>query len=183
MLKKILIGVGIFITIAALTLGYMMYRNKTMSPAGTADISANGLTVHVDYCRPSVRDRVIFGPEDSDAIQPWGVYWRLGANESTEFEVNQDVIVSGQLLKAGRYKIYAFPGEFDFEFGISTDLGKWGYAEPDYSKDVLRFRIPIEYSQTITEQHTISLAGTKIGVNMVIEFEKVKLTIPIQAAP
>ncbi|MEI9917434.1 MAG: DUF2911 domain-containing protein [Bacteroidota bacterium] len=83
MRKKIIIGVVAFIVLLAAGFGYLNYRNRTLSPPGKVELTVNGLTVSIPYSRPSVRGRLIFGSEEQGALQPYGKYWRLGANEST----------------------------------------------------------------------------------------------------
>ncbi len=83
MKKKIIIGASIFIALLAIAFAYLNYRNRTLSPPGKTELTVNGLTVSIPYSRPSVRGRLIFGTEEQKALQPYGKYWRLGANEST----------------------------------------------------------------------------------------------------
>jgi len=180
MLKKILIALLVLVLIAAGGYFYLDHQNRTLSPPGRAEIATNDLTVSIDYSRPSVRDRMIFGAQEEGALQPYGIYWRLGANESTEIKVNQNVTFNGTDLDAGTYKLYAFPGKETFEMGVSTQIGTWGYSEPDYAIDVFRTLVPVEYIDPVTEQHTISLEETETGVAMVMEFEHVRLVVPIE---
>lgn len=179
MRKKILIGVGVFILLLAGAAFYLNHRNRTLSPGGSAEITAKGLTASVTYSRPSVRDRVVFGTEAEGALQPYGVYWRLGANESTELTINKDVLFNGVELAAGTYKVYAFPGESEFEIGVNTTLDTWGYSEPDYEKDVIRTRVPVTIRDEVTEQHTLDFNETDEGIELVCEFEKRRFAIPI----
>ena len=67
MLKKILIGVGVVVVLLGAAFGYLQYRNYSLSPRGTAELENGGLEIMVDYCRPSVRDRVIFGTAEEGA--------------------------------------------------------------------------------------------------------------------
>ena len=179
--KKILIGVGILVVLLAAAMFYMNHRNRTLSPAGHAEINANGVEASIEYSRPSVRDRVVFGTEADGALQPYGIYWRFGANESTEITFKNDVIFNGEEVEAGTYKIYAIPGKESFEIGLSTHTGTWGYSEPDYSLDVVRTRVPVLYPGTSTEQHTLKFEETRSGVKLVCMFELVLFEVFIDA--
>ena len=110
MKKKILIGVVAVIVILAAAFAYLNNRNRTLSPPGSAELANGDLSVSITYSRPSVRGRLIFGTKEQGALQPYGVYWRLGANEATEITLNKDVTFNGNPLKAGKYKLYATPG-------------------------------------------------------------------------
>ncbi|MEQ8413777.1 MAG: DUF2911 domain-containing protein [Imperialibacter sp.] len=181
MRKKILIGVGVFVVLIAAAFFYMNNRNRTLSPPGSAELSNGGVKVSLTYSRPSVRDRVVFGTEEEGALQPYGVYWRLGANESTEVTVDSDVSINGKALKKGTYKVYAVPGPESFEVIFNTELGNWGYSEADHKLDILTTSVPVVKDGSVTEQHTITLSPADGGVDINVAFEKVKFTIPIRA--
>ena len=156
MKKKIFIGIGVFLVLIVSALAYLNNRNRTLSPPGSASYTKGDFTINVDYSRPSVRERLIFGTETDGALLPYGMYWRLGANESTEISFNKDISVLMNPVKAGTYKIYMVPQEDHFDFVFSTDVGTWGYSEPDYSKDVLSVELPTAYkSKDFSEQFTI----------------------------
>ncbi|MEJ0056894.1 MAG: DUF2911 domain-containing protein [Bacteroidota bacterium] len=54
------------------------------SPIKTETYSDQGLDIKVVYCQPYKKGRVIFGEERDGALQPYGKYWRLGANAATQ---------------------------------------------------------------------------------------------------
>jgi hypothetical protein len=181
MKKKILIGVLILVGLLAIAFVYLNYRNRTLSPPGETVLTVNGLTVSIPYSRPSVRGRLIFGTEEQGALQPYGKYWRLGANESTEITVNKDILFNGQPVKAGTYKMYAIPGADSFEVVLNSELGTWGAMEPDYSLDVLHTKVPVEHVSTAVEQYTISTVEADGGINVIFEWSDTKFIIPIKA--
>ena len=183
MKKKIIIGVLVFVVLVVAGLAYLNYRNRSLSPSGKAELTVNGLTVSIPYARPSVRGRLIFGTEEQGALQPYGKYWRLGANESTEITVNKDVNFNGQPVKAGTYRMYAIPGPETFDIVLNTELGKWGALEPDYNLDILHTKVPVEHTSTPVEQYTISLVEADGGINVVFEFSDVRFVVPVKAQP
>src|SRR6266567_1373270 len=53
-------------------------KSKRPSPPGTADCKfADSKTIHVDYSRPFMKGRKIYG-----GLVPYGKVWRTGANEA-----------------------------------------------------------------------------------------------------
>ncbi|MGB0432651.1 MAG: DUF2911 domain-containing protein, partial [Bacteroidia bacterium] len=85
MLKKILIGLGVLVVLVAAAAFYLNHRNRTLSPPQQELwTSGDGAEFEVNYSAPSVRDRLVFGTAEQEPLQPFGQYWRLGANESTE---------------------------------------------------------------------------------------------------
>lgn len=182
MKKKIFIVLAVIIVLLAAAFIYLNHRNRTLSPPGDASLTSEGLTVSVNYSRPSVRGRLIFGTKEQDALQPYGEYWRLGANESTEITFNQDVIFNGNQVKAGTYRMYAIPGPESFEIILNTELGTWGALQPDNSKDILKTNVPVVKLNAPVEQYTISLHPAEEGINMVFEWSDTGLTVPIKPA-
>ncbi|MEP6736802.1 MAG: DUF2911 domain-containing protein [Chryseolinea sp.] len=181
MKKKIIIGVVALVVLLVIGFAYLNYRNRTLSPPGKSELTVNGLTVSIPYSRPSVRGRLIFGTEAQKALQPYGKYWRLGANESTEITVNKDITFNGQPVSAGTFRMYAVPGADSFEISLNSELGKWGAMEPDYSLDVLHTKVPAEHVPTSVEQYTISMVEADGGINVVFEFSDVKFIVPVKA--
>jgi hypothetical protein len=179
--KKILISIAVVVLLIAAAMFYLNQRNRTLSPPGSESLTSGGLTVSVTYSRPSVRGRLIFGPEEQKALQPYGKYWRLGANESTEITINRDATFNGTPIKAGTYRMYAIPGPDSFEIALNSELGKWGAFEPDYSKDVMRTKVPTQKTASPVEQYTISLAPEGDGINMVFEWSDTRFVVPLKA--
>jgi hypothetical protein len=178
--RKILIGILAIVVLLAAAFFYFDYRNRTLSPPGSETLTSGGITVSVSYSRPSVRGRVIFGSAEQNALQPYGEYWRLGANEATEVTFNRDVLFNGIPVKAGTYKMYAVPGPESFDIALNSELGEWGAREPDYDKDILHTKIPVEKISTPVEQYTISLAPAGEGVNMIFEWSDVRFVVPLK---
>ena len=180
MKKKIIIGVVAVIVLLGAAYAYLNYRNYSLSPRGSAELTNGGLSASITYCRPSVRGRLIFGAKEQGALQPYGVYWRLGANESTEVTFNKDVSFNGNPLKAGTYRLYAMPGANEFEIIVNTELGQWGAFEPNQEEDILKTKIPVSRASTTVEQFTITMSPEEGGININFEWADVKLVLPVK---
>lgn len=179
-------GLWIALAVLALTLivvfVYVNQRSRALSPRGEETLTSGGMTVTVKYSRPSVRGRLIFGPAERNALQPYGEYWRLGANEATEIKFNRDITFNGTRVSAGTYRMYAIPGPDSFEIVLNTQLGESGSTLPDVKKDVLRSTVRTERISYPVEQFTISLAPEGDGIRMVFEWSDVRFSIPLRAA-
>ena len=180
MKKKVFIGIGVFLLLLVIGFLYLNHRNRTLSPPGVAKYDRNGLTIFIAYSRPSVKGRVIFGHKDVHPLLPWGKYWRLGANEATEITFNQDVLFNGFDISAGTYKMYAVPGAAEFEISLNSELGNWGYSEPDYSLDILKTQVPVITAEHV-EQFTIRFEEDGSDVLIVCEWSDVTVKIPVKA--
>lgn len=178
MLKKILLGVGLLLVALV---GFIVYSNLfPKSPPTTKSFSENGLDINVAFGQPSKRGRLIFGEEKDGALQPYGKYWRLGANAATEITFNKDISFAGKPVKAGSYRMYAVPGANSFQVSLNSELGVFlGVMEPDYKKDVLKVDVPVIQSSTETEQFTINFTSDSTAVNMDFVWDKVIVRVPI----
>ena len=99
------------------------------------EVGFNEITI--DYCRPSVKGRVIFGE-----LVPYGQIWRTGANASTKIKFKDDVSIEGLEVPAGEYALYTIPGKDEWTIIIHTITSYWGVGK-DYKEadDLLRFKV------------------------------------------
>ena len=179
-MKKILIGVGIVVLLLIVAVFYINNRNRTLSPAGMATYEGNGLSMEIPYSRPTQRGRVLFGTVDEAALQPYGVYWRLGANEATTVTFSRDVIFNGIPVPAGIYVIYAFPGDEQFEIRLNAEVQMWGAIEPDPATDFLTTQVTHERSNNAVKQYTIRFEEDGPIVFIVCEWGNMRIRIPVE---
>ncbi|MEZ7496515.1 DUF2911 domain-containing protein [Leeuwenhoekiella aequorea] len=90
-------------------------------------------TVKVDYSRPNMRGREVFGN-----LVPYGKIWRTGANATTKFTVDKPVVIADKELAKGTYSIYTIPGEDMWEVIFYTDDANPLLTEFEDSKVALR---------------------------------------------
>lgn len=176
--KKILLSVGVILVILIIGFFWMSSRNRSLSPSGEANFTDGDLEIKIEYSRPSVRGRVIFGPEGSPALLQYGKYWRLGANEPTTISISKDIKFGGNPVQKGRYRIYAIPSEQEFTIILNSEIGAWGYSEPDHSKDFLKIKVPVKKEEKSTEQFTIDIIKAEESYIM-IQWSDISLSIPI----
>lgn len=178
MKKKILIGLGLILLAFVGYIGYGILFPK--SPPTSTSFSDQGLDIKVSYSQPSKRGRLIFGEEKDGALQPYGKYWRLGANASTDITFSKDIIFAGKPVSAGTYRMYAVPGAESFQISLNSDAGAaFGAAEPDYTLDVVKVDVPVTVLSTEVEKFTISLASDTTGINMDLAWDKILVRVPI----
>lgn len=176
-MKKVWIDLAVLVVLFGIAFIYLNERNRSLSPMGEAKFSNENVTATILYSRPSVRGRLIFGTKEQEALVPFGEYWRFGANESTEIEINAAFKVGATELEAGKYKIYAIPGPETFEVRFSKDLGKWGYSEPDYALDVAKINAETATLPESVEQFTINMEESANGLNIYSDFDKTRIII------
>ena len=140
-MKKIL-----FICFLALgSFAQAQIQTPAASPHGTLSQTVGLTDVSVDYSRPNMRGREIFG-----ALLPYGTIWRTGANATTKFTIDKPVKISGKELAAGTYSIYTVPGEDMWEVVFYTDHSNPLITEFDDIKVALRTTVePIDMPMTM----------------------------------
>jgi hypothetical protein len=178
MLKKILIGFGVLILVFVIYAVYALFIATPVSPPTTENYSDQGLDIMVSYSQPSKKGRVIFAAGE-DALQPYGEYWRLGANKATEVTFNKNVTFAGEAVAAGTYRMYAVPGADEFKVVLNSEVDIFfGAAEPNYELDILTVTIPVqEIAEVETLKFNFSTSGSVI--NMDFTWDKTMVRIPI----
>jgi len=114
-------------------------------------------TVSIDYSRPSVREREVWGTNLAHyGYQNLGfgtstaAPWRAGANENTIITFSHDMKVEGKPIKAGIYGLHIAINEDNTATIIfSNNSTSWGSFFYDQSEDALRVDIT-----TTTVPHT-----------------------------
>ena len=178
MVKKIIIGV----VIALLAfLAYEVLIVSKRSPSKTTTFNDRGLDIKVVYCQPSKKGRLIFGEEKDGALQPYGKYWRLGANAATEITFSKNISFAGEPLIAGTYRMYAVPGANAFQIFLNSELGVSlsAASEPDHLLDVLKVELPVQSPPAEVEQFTINFGSDSTGVMMDFVWDKTLVRVPI----
>jgi hypothetical protein len=181
MRKKIFIVIGILLFAYAIYFVYGMMTTRSHSPSETQSVSHQGLDVKVIYCRPYKKQRLIFGTEEDEALVPYEKYWRLGANEATEISFSKDVTFGGKPVQAGTYRMYAVPHPTSWQVSLNSELGKFGYFEPNYALDVVKVDAPVTTAPQELEQFTITFDPDSSGVQMNIGWDKTLVQVPINA--
>ncbi|MFT6866928.1 MAG: hypothetical protein ACJA08_001766 [Cyclobacteriaceae bacterium] len=181
MLKKILLGIGVVFILFVLWSLYGLFIAKPASPKATATYSDLGVDITVNYSQPYKKDRLIFGKEDDGALQPFGKYWRLGANAATEISLSTDVYFGGKALDAGTYRMYAVPGSDAFQITVNSELDIFfGVAEPDPELDILTVEAPVWKQETVTEQFVIQFRSDSSSIMMDFIWDDFLFNVPIQ---
>jgi len=125
------------------------------------------------YSRPQRSGRKIFG----DVVK-YGEHWRLGANEATEIEFFEDVVIQKIKVRKGRYILYCIPQTTEWTLIINSDLYSWG-LKIDTSKDIFKFTVPVIKSEKPIEDFTIETEKTGQGANIWIGWDDIKVVLPV----
>jgi hypothetical protein len=180
MKKKILMGAGILVLLFIIWVVYGLFFATPVSPPATVSYNEGGLEITIDYSQPSKKGRLIFGEESEEALQPYGKYWRLGANAATEISFNKNVTFGGKAVEAGTYRMYAIPGADTFEITLNSETDVFfGAVEPDYDLDVLTIEAPVEKPASTVETFTIEVNSASQGAVIVFMWADTMFKVPV----
>ncbi|MGB5273045.1 MAG: DUF2911 domain-containing protein [Flavobacteriaceae bacterium] len=138
--------------------------------------------VTIEYSRPSMRGRTIFGD-----LVPFDQLWRTGANSYTLITFSSDVKIDGKDVKAGTYSIFTKPGKTTWEVFFYTDTQGGGTpSDWDDSKVAAKVTVPVNQMQTPVETFTIDLDdlndnGATLGMLWEKTYVGVKFEVPTDA--
>jgi hypothetical protein len=149
-----------------------------LSPRDTADAVVAGAHIAVDYGRPAMRGRRVFG-----GIVPWNEVWRLGANAATQLVTDRDLVMDGTPVPAGTYTLWTVPSPTGWTIMLNTQHGQWG-TRYDPERDHARLRLTPATLGEPVERLTITVdgAGGREGI-LTIAWETTLVSIPFTVAP
>lgn len=172
-MKKFLL----FVFIAAVTTSAEA-QIKTPAPSPSQKIEQKvGLTdVTLEYSRPSMRGREIFG-----ALVPYNELWRTGANGNTKITFSDEVTVGGTTLKAGSYAIFTKPGVQSWEVYFYSDSDNWGTPEKwDDTKVAAKVSAPVFPMPMEVQTFTMIFDDlTNNSANLGLLWEKTYVGVPL----
>lgn len=128
------------------------------SPSQKVEQAVGLTTVSVDYSRPSVKGRTVFGD-----LVPYDKVWRTGANASTKIKFSDDVTIAGNKVPAGEYALYTIPGKSEWTIIIHKNTKHWGDGGKDYNpaEDLVRFKATPQQNTRNVESFTINFTNLK----------------------
>ena len=151
-MKKIIILTTVFFY------SYITAQIKTPQPSPTATIVQKlGISnVIIDYSRPGVKKREIFG-----GLVPFNKIWRTGANKATKITFEENCIFGGAKVKKGSYSLFTIPGEEEWTVLLNRETELWGAGDYNEENEVLRIAVEPEETKDFTESFTIDFGNFK----------------------
>jgi len=146
------------------------------SPAALVREQVGLTTVEVEYSRPGVKGRKIFG-----GLVPYDEVWRTGANAATKVTFSTDVNFGGKQVAAGSYGLFTIPGKREWTVILNKITEQWGSYSYDESNDLVRVKAAPQTLGEPVETMSIALHGIRDNAaNFAISWEATRVSIPIQ---
>lgn len=162
---------------------------RTPSPAATVTQTIGISKVTVNYSRPKVNGREVWGK-----LVPYGwnaqgfgngnsAPWRAGANENTVIEFSHPAKVQGQAVPAGAYGLFFVINEDNSgEVILSKDYRAWGSFFYDQKQDQVRAKIQVRDIPN-TDLLTFDFINMdKTSGELVLNWEKKQFPVKIEFA-
>lgn len=149
------------------------------SPLGMVSQRVGLTDVAIEYSRPGVKGRTIFGD-----LVAFGKTWRTGANSNTKITFSSDVIIDGQTLKAGSYGLYSVPNKDSWEVMFYSESDNSGVPRDwDDTKVVAKTSVEVYPQLMNVETFTITfdnVSGTSATLGILWEktYVGIKLEVP-----
>lgn len=171
-MKKVLIAWSFVCSVY----GYSQFSLPAESPRQKVEQQFSISKITLDYGRPGVKGRKIFGE-----LVPYGKVWRAGANSSTKITFEQSVDFNGITVPAGTYGLFIIPSEKEWKVILNKDAQQWGAYEFDAKLNVAETSVPVEKLSAKQEWFEISfepVSGDQ--TNLVFKWDTVKATLPLK---
>ncbi|GAB5540066.1 MAG: DUF2911 domain-containing protein [Salibacteraceae bacterium] len=173
------------LTISWVTLGQIT-TPYTASPLAEVSQTIGISTVTINYSRPAVRDRDVWG-----TLVPFGYNvesfgagneapWRAGANENTTITLSHTAEVGGVSVPAGTYGFFIAVFEDNTaEIILNKDHQSWGNYWYNPDQDVVRAKI-----KSVDHPHTERLTYNFVDIdrtsaNLTLDWEKKRFPVAI----
>ncbi|MBS7786682.1 DUF2911 domain-containing protein [Flavobacterium sp. CYK-55] len=120
-MKKLLLSLAVLSTIQ---LTQAQVKTPQPSPKSSLEQTVGLTQVSIEYSRPSMKGRTIFGD-----LVPFGKLWRTGANQNSMVSFSDDVMIDGKTLKKGKYALFTIPKAEAWDVIFYSDTDNWGTPE------------------------------------------------------
>jgi hypothetical protein len=140
-----------------------------LSPRSTTRTVVNGANLWIDYSRPGMRGRPIWG-----ALVPYGRVWRTGANEAAHFATDKTVEVGGLSVPPGTYTLFLIPAADEWMLAINRKTGMSG-LDYDAAHDLGRVKLTKQALTEPAEWFTIEMAGNALN----FAWDRTRASVPV----
>lgn len=144
---------------------------KAMKPTGTLslrDVARGGFgqggMVIIDYGRPSVRDRSVWG----GTLVPFDTVWRTGANDATHLFTTRTLTMGDLTVPPGMYTLWVQHTRSGTFLMVNKQTGQWGTGYTP-SQDLGRVAMQMTPTASHVEEFTITVRAmnpTKGAIEM-----------------
>ncbi|MDZ4714151.1 MAG: DUF2911 domain-containing protein [Cytophagales bacterium] len=157
-------------------------QTPAASTAGAVSTVVGLTDISVEYSRPKVKGRKIFGT-GPEYLEQFGKIWRTGANSGTTITFSDDVKFGGSDVPKGKYLVLTIPGATEWTVILYKDVAMGGNVDAyDQTKDQARAVVKsaklTEKVETFTVQVS-DLSEDNKTANLHLSWDNVSVKVPI----
>jgi tetratricopeptide (TPR) repeat protein len=171
-----------FISLLTILLSFSVFSQTlkvpVKSPLTTVKQGFGISDVTLEYSRPSISNRTIFGD-----VVPFGELWRTGANACTKLTFADEVIINDTKIPAGTYSLLTIPERENWQIILNKNTNLWGTGGYSQDQDVIRFKARVAKSIEKVESFTIHFTDVKetsMNIELVWENTKVSFLVKVE---
>ena len=143
-----------------------------LSPRQTYRNTVQGANIWVDYSRPGMRGRPVWG-----ALVPYGRVWRMGANDAAHLATDKTLEIGGVTITPGTYTMFLLPTADELTLIFSRKTGMSG-LDYEQAQDVGRVKLTKENLNPPAEWFTISVNQNEAGGVLAVSWDRTRGTVP-----
>jgi hypothetical protein len=169
---------SILISATTLTCAVLSFGSNPQSPAAETSATIAGKTISIKYSAPSLRGRVMFGPDGRVSKDPTWPVWRAGADDATALHTDATLDINGLVVPPGDYTVFILANVNPWQLIINKQTKQWGLSY-DQKRDLGRVPMTVVKPAAPIEKLkiTLSAAGGNKG-KLQIEWENVIASVP-----
>lgn len=173
-MKKLLFTAFLAVSVTA----YSQWSTPAPSPKQMIEQQFSLSKITVEYGRPGVKGRKIFGD-----LVPLNKVWRAGANAATKITFGQNVNFGGKMVMAGSYSMFAVPMEKEWKIILNSVADQWGAYEYNEKMNIAEVTVPVQKLGDKQEYFEISLQPVDDHTtNLSMKWDMTQVMVPIKEA-
>lgn len=146
------------------------------SPRSTLEQRVGVTDITIDYSRPGVKDRQIFG-----SLVPYDEMWRTGANKATSIEFSKPVRIGNNEVPAGKYSLFTIPSQDEWTVILNKKTELWGTNGYKKKHDLLRIEVEPEDLPEKRERMTFLISDiTRNSAKIELEWADRRISFPVE---
>lgn len=157
--------------------GHSQIQTPQPSPSATLTQVVGLTEFSLEYSRPSMRNRDIFGE-----LVSYDKLWRTGANKNTSISFDDNIIFGGTEVAAGTYALFSKPGKKTWTIYLYRNTENWGTPQ-EWDESLIAAEIEVNATQieNTVESFTIDFGHfTKESAHLIMSWENTSVHILVE---
>lgn len=131
--------------------------------------------IKIIYHSPAVRGRVVWG-----GLVPYNQVWVTGAHSATSLQTDQELVIGGTKLPAGKYALFTIPGKEEWIVIINKNWQQHLADNYSVNEDLVRVKLQPEVQQENQERLRYQILPESANDGTIVfSWEKIKVSLPV----